>query len=607
MARIGAALLAAAAAAQWCGARGLLPALVPVSARQETQPSVSCVGARCVAVAIDTVDRHLVVSLSSSDSGATWSAPVKVSDGLGSLRVAPLAGVGRRALQDGENRTWPQVSCIENSTSCATIWTEKDGFELKVSRSGDLGASWSDPRMVDVSQRGALNALSLACFAPGTCVAAMAAVQQSAVLMLRSADGGAHWDGGVVVGGPGVATGGVAASEPSVSCTSSGSLCALAFTGAAVGATAGAGASAALTARSLDGGQLWSTPRAVSASIFAEGSVRTPAVACPDTAGCVLVTGVVRTPNSNPEPRVAFSRSQDGGATFEQLQELAFDPVAGRTTPVLSCESGGQRRCVAAWQVSLDANPAPMVALSADLGRTWRVDRVAVSQAGPYGTLALSCAAATGACTLLAQQGSTAGMPLVVAAGIPLSAAFPSTASPTGAPTLPLLAPSPPSPPPPPPPPGPAPVAQQPAVAAAGADSRLTVGAVVGSGAVIGAGFYVYLLRAAQRGRADLVAVHHHGDDRTSKSSEGSTGAASTASLTIAAANALRTSALTAASSIVFVFTGHAPAEQQARLSPGGRQLGDMDKETGLPVVILQVPSVDLRANRQLRKPLPDV
>ena len=77
----------------------------------------------------------------------------------------------------------------------------------------------------------------------------------------------------------------------------------------------------------------------------------------------------------------------------------------------------------------------------------------------------------------------------------------------------------------------------------------------------------------------------------------------------IAAANAMRTSALTVASSIVFVFTGHQAAEpspEPAR-SPFGRHIGDIDNDTGLPVVVLQVPSIDLRATMQASKPRPDV
>jgi hypothetical protein len=76
----------------------------------------------------------------------------------------------------------------------------------------------------------------------------------------------------------------------------------------------------------------------------------------------------------------------------------------------------------------------------------------------------------------------------------------------------------------------------------------------------------------------------------------------------------MRTSALTAASSIVFVFTKHQAAEPArspapARSPNGLRQLGDIDNETGMPVVVLQMPSIDLRATKQEQasKPRPDV
>jgi hypothetical protein len=278
---------------------------------------------------------------------------------------------------------------------CVLVWSELNATRLRAALSRDAGRTWLPAQDLNVTGLVASEwAPSAACSAQA-CVLTVAVSRPRSIVVFRSTSLGQSWARGTTISGSALEP-----DMPSISCSADGT-CACAFR-----TRTSATVRQAVATRSLDHGATWTAPVKVAQSIWGERDVQTPTVACiSGTQSCVMTITMLNTPNSGLFPWVAFSRSADAGASWEQAQELSYADFSSREQTATRCFGGV---CVAAWKVTADQDPSPMLAVSENGGVTWLILRVPSSKNVTHAAVAIACVPSTATCVVVCEQGAPA-------------------------------------------------------------------------------------------------------------------------------------------------------------------------------------------------------
>ncbi len=276
----------------------------------------------------------------------TWSAPQAVNTNA--------------ATDGGDDDDGSPSIAIDRSGVAVTVWQhdfDGDAYEIRMARSTDRGATWSDPTAIS-GNFVAVESPDVATNGTGTWVIVFGVERQAAagarpsddIYAVRSSDGGRTWSAPALLAdvaddlGPEIATNGKGAWV------------------VVWGASADSfSPSSVWFARSIDEGLTWSTPtrietepastsEAYPADVFAHGSTDTWIIGA-DTA----------------DDTVAVSRSVDGGASWSPLRRISTTETAGQSV-TLGHDAGAW---LAAWQGTGDSETSVFVARSVDGGATW--------------------------------------------------------------------------------------------------------------------------------------------------------------------------------------------------------------------------------------------
>ncbi len=301
-------------------------------------------GVDCVAVGQDTKG---LISTTSSDTGATWTAETPIASSSPGSSVSAVTCVS-------------PSDCFAVGTSGTTIYDE----EMLTTDSVDAGASWNAPSTVPTSGVPSWASLSrIACASATRCIA-LGGQSGVETYVTTSNDAGTSWADETVV--PQVGPG--SANYLALGCPSA-TVC------VAVGENA---ANVGVFARSTDGGRDWTTP--VTLTPDAQGTGPLNAVSCPTTQRCVAIG------NDKYDNKIV-AISTNAGLSWGAESPLPTSSFSSGEFHALSCASA--RDCVA---VGSDASGAAIALLSRDGGLTWREATLA---GDPYSLDGVSCPSAT--------------------------------------------------------------------------------------------------------------------------------------------------------------------------------------------------------------------
>jgi hypothetical protein len=284
-------LCTAVAAQRLLGAELVLGFERVAGANSSAAASLGCGGAACVLVSSGGGAAGALLAARSGDRGASFGALAPVAD-------AAVLGT-------------PRVSCTANS-NCVAVWAESDGVPYSA-RSPDGGLTWQGKVALPVFSAAGAASPVVACSANNVCVVALETQSNPlhGLQLYTSASGGASWSPALTLE---TGSAGLRWVAPSVSCSSSGDQCVLAY------AQQNSSGPAAVHSRRLTSGAQSVSPRsaALATSALREAAQGRPSVACAGRS-CLLAVEA----SGNSLQSVLVARSADGGLTWTTPVELA--------------------------------------------------------------------------------------------------------------------------------------------------------------------------------------------------------------------------------------------------------------------------------------------